>query len=458
MGEKGKKLNTLNLIGLGLGGAIGTGIFVMLGYGIAYTGRSIMLVCAVGCFFMALAYWFNFAMPTMFVVKGGDYGMKQMMFNPLMSGVSAYMTIVNALAFASYAVAVTQYLSILFPALANYATLFNVVQMTVYFLATIKGSRVLTIIENWITIILVVALAVFVIFGVPQVDAAAFFSNSNPDGPFFYAGMGGFFGAIAIMGWACQGTMSAPISMAAVTENPKKTLPKAILWITVILAVIYGLMAYVAGGVLPYAQTAGQNISVTAEAILPKGLYLFFVVGGGVCAIVSSVLGGLGQFRYPALQIAEDGWLPAVFKKTTKDGYPYVFYIMFYIISVLPLLTGMALDALVSLVMIPTMLINMYINFKMMELPKKFPEQWEKRSLRMPVWLWNVCSILGVICAGMVAYNLFKDLILRDAILCIIILAVMVGLSVLRLKQGAVSREKLEATKQAVIADAIAEA
>lgn len=50
MEEKGKKLGIWNIVGLGLGGAIGTGIFVMLGYGIATTGRSIMLVCAIGSF------------------------------------------------------------------------------------------------------------------------------------------------------------------------------------------------------------------------------------------------------------------------------------------------------------------------------------------------------------------------------------------------------------------------
>ena len=89
MEEKGKKLGLWNIVGLGLGGAIGTGIFVLLGYGIAYTGRSISLVVAIGCFFMLLAYWYNLAMPSMFVMKGGDYSMKAMLFNPFMCGISA---------------------------------------------------------------------------------------------------------------------------------------------------------------------------------------------------------------------------------------------------------------------------------------------------------------------------------------------------------------------------------
>lgn len=69
----------------------------------------------------------------------------------------------------------------------------------------------------------------------------------------------------------------APVSMAAVTKNPKRTIPLGIIIITLLLAVIYGAMGIVAGGVLPYAETAGQNISVTARAIFPNALYVFFV-------------------------------------------------------------------------------------------------------------------------------------------------------------------------------------
>lgn len=456
MEENGKKLGMMNIVGLGLGGAIGTGIFLLLGYGIAYTGRSIVLVCAAGCFFMLLAYWYNCAMPSMFVLRGGDYSMKTMLFTPVISGVGAWFTIVNALAFSSYAIGITDYLCVVIPELKNYSSFCAIAITTLFFAVSIKGSRFLTIVENMVTILLVAALALFVVFGIGKVDAGSFFAASY-DGGFFRNGFGGFVAAIAVMGWACQGTTMAPISMAAVTDKPKKTLPKAIVVITVLLAIIYAFMAYVAAGVLPYDQVAGANISVTAEAIFPTGLYLFFVVGGGIGAIASSMLGGIGMMRYPLLQIAEDGWLPAVFKKTTKSGYPYMSYLVFYIVAIFPIVTGMGLDSVVSLVMIPMMLMNIYMNLACMTLPKKYPAQWEKRSMKMPVWLWNVCSVLGAFCAGVVCYNLFVDLAVKDMIICIIIVAGLVGLSVLRLKQGAVSKEALEAAKQAVIAQAIAD-
>lgn len=453
--EKGKKLGLWNIVGLGLGGAIGTGIFVLLGFGIGYTGRSIVPVVVIGCFFMLLAYWYNLAMPFMFILEGGDYSMKAMLFNPLMTGVGGWMVIVNAISTSGYVIAITDYLCVLFPSLNSYRTICSFVMLTLFFLSTIRGSRFVTILENFVTIVLVVALTLFVAFGMGKVDSTAFF-NATGDGGFFRGGFPGFLSAIAVMGWACQGTTMAPVSMAAVTKNPKKTLPVGILIITVILSVIYGLMAYVAAGVLPYEQIAGANLSVTAQAIFPKGLYLFFVVGGGIGAIASSLLGGLAMFRYPLLHIAEDGWLPKVFKKTTKDGYPYLSYLVFYLVGVIPILTGMNIDSVVSLVMIPSMLINIYVNLACLKLPERYPEQWEKRSIRMGKGLYSVCCVLGALCAGMVAFNLFKDLNMQNAIICSCIIIALLGLSYWRLKIGAVKKEDLELRKEQIVKAALA--
>ena len=492
MEEKGKKLGLWNIIGLGLGGAIGTGIFVLLGYGIAYTGRSISLVVAIGCFFMLLAYWYNLAMPAMFVMKGGDYSMKAMLFNPFMSGVSAWIIQASGLAMSSYSVALAQYLAIAIPSLQNHQTLVAFIAMTLFFLSTIKGSRFITILENIITLVLVASLVIFVVFGLPKVDFANTFSSA--DGGFFHGGFTGFVSALAVMGWACQGTTMAPVSMAAVTKNPKRTIPLGIIIITLLLAVVYGTMGIVAGGVLPYAETAGQNISVTAEAILPRALYQvkgegthklaalkkddtltvtgpcgngfdtaalagqykrIAVVGGGIGAIASSALGGLGMFRYPLLQVANDGWLPSVFKKTDKNGYPYAIYLLFYVISIFPIVTGRSLDAIVSQVMIPTMLINIYMNLACLTLPKKYPEQWAQRSIKMPLWFYNICCVLGAFCAGVVAFNLFKDLTFNDAVFAVVIVVVMCVLSILRLKQGAVKAEDLAAKKEEIVRQAI---
>lgn len=454
MEEKGKKIGLINLLGMGLGGAIGTGIFIMMGFGIAYTGRSILLVCAVGCFFMLLAFWYDFAMSTMFVFKGGDYGMRAMMFSPVMTGISAWFTIISSFALSTHSIAITGYLAMAIPSIANYTRWVAFGILTLAFLATIKGSRFITILQNMVTALLVIALLIFVGFGVGKVDPAVFFSNA--DGGFFRDGFGGFMGAISVMAFACMGT-SGVVSLAAATKKPKRTVPISMILVTVILAAIYAVMAYVAAGVLPFDQVAGANLSVTAKEIMPAAPYMFFLVGGGVCAIGSTLLGTIAIFRYPLIQVAEDGWLPSVFKKQFKSGYPWVGHLALYAVSAFPVLTGMSLDAIVSDIMIPTMLLNLYMNLKCLVLPKRYPEQWEKRSLRMPVWFWNVCSVVGAGCSGIVAYNLFVNLTGKDAIICVVILVALVGFSVLRIKQGAVKVDELESNRKEIEKEALSE-
>ncbi len=454
MEESGKKLGLINLLGLGLGSAIGTGIFVMLGYGIAYAGRSILLVCAVGCFFMLLAYWYDLAMSTVFVFKGGDYGMRTMLFTPLLTGVAAWFTIIQAFALSSHSIAITQYAAMAFPWVGDHSRLVAFCVLTAAFLCTIKGSGFITRIQNAVTALLILALILFVAFGIGKVNPAEFFSNA--DGGFFRGGFSGFIGAISIMAFACMGT-TALVSMAAVTKEPKQKIPLAMLIVTAVLAAIYAVMAYVAAGVLPYDQVAGVNLSVTAEAIMPYAPYMFFVCGGGICAIGSTLLSTIAIFRYPMQQIAEDGWLPPVFQKATGSGYPWVSYLVLYIVSAFPVISGMSIETIVSDIMIPTMLMNLYMNLKCVVIPKKYSEQWEKRSIRMPVWFWNFCSVLGAVCALVVVYNLFTGLAAKDAVICVIIVVVLIVLSEIRLKQGAVKAEDLEALRQKTIKEALLE-
>lgn len=454
MEEEMKKLNMFNIFCLGLGGAIGTGIFVLLGYGIADTGRSIVLVVVLGCLYMLLAYMYNLVMSSMFVFKGGDYSQKALLFNPIFTGVSAVFAVMGGLGFASYALAIVDYIGAIYPVISSYRSLMAVIIMTLFFASSIRGTRFVTIIENIMTIGLVAAIAMFVVCGVPQVNTD-FFTNAG--GGFFHGGFGGFVAAISIMGWACQGTTMAPISMSAVTKKPKRTIPAAILLITIALAVIYGLISYVAAGVLPYEKAAGANLSATAEAIFSRPMYILFILIGGVFAIATSLIGGIAMMRYPMMKVAEDGWLPAVFKKKTKNGYPWAIMLAFYVLSILPILTGMSIDSITSLIMIPTMLICFYLNIACITLPKRYPKQWKNSIMKMPKPVFVIVMVLSGLCDLIIAYTLFTGLSKKDMLMTVLILAICFAISYIRLKTGAVTKEQLELNKEAIIMEALAE-
>lgn len=445
-----KSLNIFDIFCLGFGGAVGSGIFVLMGSGIARTGRSIVLVVGVGCIFMLLAYFYNVLLASMFTFRGGDYSQKAITFTPVFTGINAYITFVNGFSMAMYSVAVVKYAGIIFPAMLPHTKLIAVILISMFFAASIRGSKFISILNSLMTVVLIGSILVFIALGVPKVQPGFFGGES-----FFTGGLGGFISAIAIMGWACQGTTMGPVAVSAVTKDAKRTIPAGILLITVALIAVYGLMAYVAAGVLPVEKVANQTLSLVATEIFPRSVFVIFILGGAVFAIATSMITNITMVRYPILKVAEDGWLPKSFTKTTESGYPWVVYGVYYVMSVFPVLLGFSLDAMVSLVMIPAMILNGYCNYTCIGIIKKHPEQWKKSILHMPTPLINLICLLSTLCAAIVCYNLFVGLApMEMTTLCGIMLAC-TALAVFCLKTGKVKVEDLEANRKAILADAL---
>lgn len=370
-----------------------------------------------------------------------------------MTGFSALNQVVQGLGMASYGLAFASYFVSVFTGLAGYEVWVATAIMILFFALSVRGTKALSTITSVITIILLISVVIFVAVGIPKVQPGFW---SNDDGMFFSGGFSGFIGAIAMMSFACQGTTMAPVSVMPVTKKARRTVPLGILLITVTVGLVYALMAYVAGGVLPIEQVAGQNLSVVASAIFSPTLFNVFILGAACCAILSSLASGMTMLRYPLLAVAEDGWLPAVFKKTTKSGYPYVVMGLFLVFSILPLFTGLSVDSLISLIMIPSMIMNAYMNLALIGLVKKYPTQWKNATLHMPTPVFNCLCVIGTVCALAVAYYLFASLDVTSMIVCVVLLVVILVYAQIRLRTGAVKAEDLLAKRERIAEAAIA--
>lgn len=448
--QEERNLSLFDIFSLGFGGAVGSGIFVLMGLGIDYTGRSIVLAVIFGCLVMLLAYFYNVLLSSMFMLRGGDYSQKSIAFNPFFTGVNGYITFINGFAVAMYSVAMVEYASIVFPGILAYKKLIAIVIVTLFFAATIKGSKFISMVNSFMTTVLIVSIVLFIVMGLPKIKAG-FFTGDD----FFRNGTIGFVQAIAIMGWACQGTTMGPVSVSAVAKNPKRNIPKGILLVTIVLAVVYGLMSTVASGVLPVEEVAKQNLSAVAKEIFPYWIFVLFIIGGAVFAIGTSMITGIIMVRYPILKVAEDGWLPKVFTKTTKTGYPYMVYAIYYILAIVPVISGLSLNAIVSLVMIPTMIMNMYCNLSCIKIMKDYKEQWRKSILHMPDIIMNIICVLAAAAAGVVCYNLFKTLSRNEQYVMLAILAIISLLSFYSIKSGNVHKERLADSKDFIIKEAL---
>ncbi len=439
-----KKLGVLELSGYGIGNCIGSGIFVSMGAGIAFTGRSITLALVVACFVVLFAYAYHTLMAGMFVLPGGKYSQAALLQPPILVGVSAISTLLTGLSFAMFALSIVEYAATVFPSITPYGKWIAMTIITVFFLTTFLGGKFMAKFNLVMVGVLILSLIIYVIVGLPKVD----FSTANPTSEgYFRDGPIGFIMAVACMAFACQGA-TMPIAMTKDAKDPKRSLPKAIIVASVVVAVVYSLIGIVSSGILPVEQVADKNLGVVAEQIFPRPIFIVFVIGGACFAIATSLYGAIASVEHPLMRTVEDGWLPSILGKKNKKGYPYIMMIVLYAIAIIPLFVGMGILEMISLMMVPIMVLNVVNNILMIPLVKKYPNAWKKSFFHMPKWAFYITIAFAVIADLLISVALLTTIESIAEIIAIVVMIIAIFCySYYRIKSGKVNLHDIEVAK-----------
>lgn len=442
--EGKKKLSVAELSCYGIGNCIGSGIFVSMGTAIGFTGRSIPLALVAACVLVFFAYAYKTLMSGMFVLPGGNYSQSALLQPPVLVGVTAISNIFTGLAFAMYGLSIVEYASIIFPQIEPYGKFIAIGIITLFFATTFMGGKFMGKFNLIMVGVLIISLLVYICAGLPQVD----YSTANPlsegyfaDGPF------GFIMAVAMMSFACQGA-TRPIEMTPDAKDPKRSLPKAILIASFAVMIVYVLIAIVTVGVLPVEEVANKNLGVVAERIFPRAIYVIFTLGGACFAIATSLYGAIAGIQHPMLATIDDGWLPSFLGKKTKKGYPWIMMLILYVIAVVPVFADMGLDALISLMMIPVMILNLINNCLMFKLLKKYPDAWKNSFFHMPKAAFVVTIIIAILADLLISVALFTTLKAGDQYLIIGMIVFLFAFSFYRIKTGKIDLKALSLAKE----------
>ncbi len=438
-----KKIGVFELACYGIGNCIGSGIFVSMGEGIGYTGKSIPLALIFSCVVVLFAYWYKTLMSGMFALPGGRYAQQALLQPPILVGFSGTSLIFGGLSFAMYGLAVVEYAAKVFPSIEPYEKWIALAIITVFFLTTLLGGKFMGKFNAIMVVVLIVSLIAYLIVGLPKTD----FSVINPvQDDYLGGGVMGFIMAIALMSFACQGA-TMPIDMTEDAKDPKKSMPKAILISSAVVMVIYVLIGIVSVGVLPVEQVEGENLGEVAKAIFPYGVFVVFIIGGACFAILTSLYSTIAGIQYPLLQAVKDGWLPEFLGKKTKRDYPWLLMLIMYVVAVIPVFTETPLSDLVSLIMIPTMILNTVNNVLMFKLVKKYPDAWENSFFHMPKGLLNASLVFATFCSFLITAALFTTLKLFQVGIMAALVAAMFGFSYYRIKKGKIDLSEFEHAK-----------
>jgi APA family basic amino acid/polyamine antiporter len=213
-------------------------------------------------------------------------------------------------------------------------------------------------------------------------------------------GVLGVLQAAALLTFATGGAMVI-VNLSGEAKNPVRDIPLAMIISTVVVAVLYAFLAFVAAGVLPVEQVAGKPLTQVAEMVLPTPLFVFFIVGGAMFALASTLNSQFASGTKPMLQGSVDGWLPqklAYIHPRFKT--PMIWLTIFYVLGLIPIITGLNIGEVANITLIINQVMMLVLNILLVRLPKAVPEIWGKSKYRVGGPALACIAVVSVLCGG----------------------------------------------------------
>lgn len=358
-----RNLSAANLVTLGIGAIVGTGIFVITGTAAAnYAGPALTLsfvISAIGCVMAGLCYA-EFA--AMIPVAGSVYSYSYTTMGEVLAWFIGWVLILEYLfACSSVAVGWSGYMTSLLtewgislpPQLAmatfdhteegwvatgsffNFPAVFIVAIVSALLVGGIKQSA---LINNIIVVIKVSVILLFIAFGLSHIDLG----NWTPyipenTGQFGEFGWSGILRGAGVVFYAYLG-FDALSTAAQEAKNPQRDMPKGILISLSVCAILYIAVTAVLTGIVNYKELdVAAPIALAIDQVGASLSWLSPLIKLGAIAGLSSVIlvMMLGQSRiYYA--ISKDGLLPKFFSKVhSKHGVPHRATIFACIVTVI---------------------------------------------------------------------------------------------------------------------------
>jgi APA family basic amino acid/polyamine antiporter len=321
-----RDLTAFDLTLLGIGAIIGTGIFVLTGTGALIAGPALVIsfiIAAIACGLAALAYA-EFA--SLVPVSGSVYTYSYATLGELIAWIIGWDLVLEYLfAVSSVSVGWSGYFQSLLAGLgiqlpealtaapgAKTGALFNLpafmIVMFITFLLA-RGIKESKTVNNVMVVVKVLVVILFIVAGFKYVKPA----NWTPFAPF---GTKGVLQAAAYVFFAYVG-FDAVAAAAEETRNPKRDLPRGLLFSLAICTVLYVIVTLVMTGIVPFKMFANHLDHPISLALEVAGLnWAAFIIDiGAILGMTTVILVMLyGQTRI-FFSMSRDGLLPQTFSR-----------------------------------------------------------------------------------------------------------------------------------------------
>ena len=335
IGESSKKtlkptMRTIDLILLGVGSVIGSGILVLTGEASSKAGPSVIfsfLIAGLACGLTALCYA---ELSSTILSSGSVYTYSYMTLGEIVAHSMGWLLggsyIIAGAAIANgwssyfknllegFGVKIPRELTSL-PSEGGYGNLFAISVVLLIMIVLFKGTSSSKFVNNFMVVIKIAVIVLFVLVGVFYVKPNNWTNNFAPQG------LSGIMVGATTVFFAYLGFDTISTS-AEETINPQKSLPRAIIITLLICTAFYIIVCLVLTGMVPYSQLGkGDALAYVLEAVGQDKIAGIISLGAVIGLLAGPLATMFASIRI-LFTMSRDGLLPKKLTELNKNGVP----------------------------------------------------------------------------------------------------------------------------------------
>ncbi len=375
-----------------LGMMLGGGIFVYTGLVFEMTGPALPLAFALAVIPVFISMLPLAMLGAAAPVSGANYVYPSRMVSPSLAfaGVWVYALASFFGQIPLYVIATGKYLQTIFPDLPVVPVAIGI--LTFFFLINLLGIKVAAQIQGVLLVSLLIALLVFSFGSFDNLDSELFKG-------IFDKGSGSILLGVGLLTFTYFGA-NGIIELGSEIKNPGKTIPKAFFIAFPLVTVLYVAVATGTVGSLSPNEIIGNEDPLVQAAMqnLSHGFFIFFIFGGAVLALLTTLNALFIIGTRSLLMIVQDNLLPKwLGRMSRKKKVPYVLLSLIWILSILGVISGFSLETFASYAALGGLAIFLPILLAARVFPKKYPELYSKSSFKLSKFWLNLTVGIGVL-------------------------------------------------------------
>ncbi len=413
-----KDLTRAQLVMIGLGGAIGTGLFMGSGLAIGYAGPAVILSYAIAAI-AAVAMVFSLSEMAVVHPTAGSFGTyAEIYLNPWAGMIARYSYwMAQVIAVGGEAIAAGVYMTFWFPGTPVWLWSVSFAFVLLYFNS--RSVNNFGSIEYWFALIKVVAIVVFIVLGLATIfglwaEPIGFHNLTGLPGGFMPRGFGGVWMAVIIGILSFNG-----IEVIAVTsgeaQDPVRTIPAALRTMALRLFLFYILALTIVVTFVPWTETGATIVTQSPFVRVFAHSGIRHAAGIMNFVVLSAALSSMNTNVYLCsrmlFSLSRGGYAPRLLGRLSKNGTP-IAAILFsgtciLIAAGLSKLTPRAYNYLFGVALFDAMIVWIIILLSHLSFRRRHKAT--DLPVRMP-W-FPVIQIIGLVllCAVLVTMGLDKE-------------------------------------------------